>query len=115
MNSTPKDLATTYFDAWQSADWVRLRGILADDATFAGPMGTAEGGDACVAGLQGLAKMTTGIEIHAMVADDEDAITWYDLQTEEASLPTANWSHVEDGKISRIRAAFDPRPILPPD
>ena len=112
--STPKELATTYFEAWQSGDWERLRGVLADDATFTGPMGTADDGDACVAGLQGLAQLTTGIEIHAMVADDVDVITFYDLLTEAAVLPTANWSHVVDGRISRIRAAFDPRPILPP-
>jgi ketosteroid isomerase-like protein len=114
MTSTPKDLASTYFAAWQAGDWERLRGVLADDATFTGPMGTADGADACVDGLQGLAGMTVGIEIHAMVADDADVITFYDLKTESASLPTANWSHVVDGKISQIRAAFDPRPILPP-
>jgi hypothetical protein len=29
-----------------------------------------------------------------------------------ALLPTANWSHVENGKMTAIRATFDPRPIL---
>jgi hypothetical protein len=27
-------------------------------------------------------------------------------------LPTANWSHVEDGKITSIHATFDPRPMM---
>jgi hypothetical protein len=27
-------------------------------------------------------------------------------------LPVVNWSHVEDGLITRIRVTFDPRPIL---
>jgi len=26
-------------------------------------------------------------------------------------VPVANWMHVEDGRITRIRAAFDPRGI----
>ncbi|MFH8471700.1 hypothetical protein [Streptomyces sp. NPDC018000] len=26
--------------------------------------------------------------------------------------PTANWMHVEDGKIARIRVTFDPRGLL---
>jgi hypothetical protein len=40
-------------------------------------------------------------------------LTWYDLHTRVASpAPTANWSHVEDGKIARIRVTFDPREIL---
>lgn len=112
MSSTPKDLATTYFEAWQAADWGRLRSILADTATFAGPMGVADGSEACVAGLQGMSRMITRLEIRAMLADESDVITWYDLVVGDQTLPTANWSHVEDGRIVRIRAAFDPRPIL---
>ncbi|GAA3615431.1 nuclear transport factor 2 family protein [Microlunatus ginsengisoli] len=114
MSTTPKELARTYFDAWQQGDWERLRGILADDATFAGPMGTAADADACVAGLQGMAEMISRLEIRAMVADETDVITWYDLVVGDTTVPTANWSHVEDGTITRIRAAFDPRPILGP-
>jgi hypothetical protein len=26
--------------------------------------------------------------------------------------PAANWSHIENGKITRIRATFDPREIV---
>jgi hypothetical protein len=26
--------------------------------------------------------------------------------------PTANWSHIENGKITTIRATFDPREIV---
>jgi hypothetical protein len=26
--------------------------------------------------------------------------------------PTANWSHIENGKITTIRATFDPRQIV---
>jgi hypothetical protein len=29
-----------------------------------------------------------------------------------AAVPVANWSHVEGGKITRIRVTFDPRPFL---
>ena len=112
MSSTPKDLATTYFDAWQAADWDRLRGILAQHATFAGPLGVAEGSEACVAGLKGMSTMITRLEILAVVADDSDVITWYDLVVGDKRLPTANWTHAEGGKIVRIRAAFDPRPIV---
>jgi hypothetical protein len=28
--------------------------------------------------------------------------------------PTANWSRVEDGRITRIQVTFDPRPLAPP-
>jgi hypothetical protein len=40
-------------------------------------------------------------------------LTWYDLHTTKADpVPTANWSHLEDGKITTIRATFDARPLV---
>jgi hypothetical protein len=46
--------------------------------------------------------------------DGPDVLTWFDLHTSVAPpYPTANWSHVENGKITRIRVAFDPRPLAP--
>jgi hypothetical protein len=27
-------------------------------------------------------------------------------------MPVANWCHVEDGLVTRIRVVFDPRPML---
>ena len=40
-------------------------------------------------------------------------MTRYDLHTNQApSCPTANWMHTENGKITEIRAVFDPRPLV---
>jgi uncharacterized protein YbjT (DUF2867 family) len=109
----PRALATTYFEAWLAHDFNRLRALLASQATFRGPLGSADSGDECVAGLQGMTKIMTGLEITRMVADGPDVMTWYDLLTDDAPpTPTVNWMHVEDGLIRRIRATFDPRPIL---
>jgi hypothetical protein len=47
-----------------------------------------------------------------MLADEDDVMTWYDLPTAAGDPPTVNWSHVEDGLITQIRATFDPRPLL---
>jgi hypothetical protein len=42
-----------------------------------------------------------------------DVLTWFELRTETAGpLAIANWSHVEAGRITRIRVTFDPRPLL---
>jgi ketosteroid isomerase-like protein len=111
-NLDPAGLAEIYFDAWQAGDSARLRRILAADVTFAGPMGTATGVDACVKGLAGMATMFNDIVIHERLADATDVMTWYDLVTDSGALPTVNWSHVEDGLITAIRATFDPRPLL---
>ncbi len=40
-------------------------------------------------------------------------MTWFDLVTATTRpIPTANWSHVEDGLITCIRVTFDPRPLF---
>jgi ketosteroid isomerase-like protein len=107
------DLARTYFDAWQAKDFERLRTVLADDANFRGPLGTADSGDECVAGLQGMSKIMTSLDIKTMVSTGDDVITWFELHTDNAPpAPTANWMHVVDGKIAQIRVTFDPRPLL---
>lgn len=49
-------VATTYFDAWRTRDFDRLRTVLAPDVEFVGAMGTADGIDECVAGLRGMAE-----------------------------------------------------------
>ena len=103
-------VAATYFDAWKARDFDRLRSVLADDVDFAGPLGQVRGVDGCMRGLQGLAQIMTGLDVCKVFHDEPDVLTWYDLATSVAeTVPVANWMHVEDGKITRIRAAFDAR------
>lgn len=110
---SPTQLAETYFDAWPQRDADRLRAILADDVTFRGALGEADGVDACVSGLMGMAQMITAIDVLHRWDDGTDVITWFELHTTDtAPTPTVNWSHVENGKINRIRVTFDPRGIL---
>ncbi|MFE2480841.1 nuclear transport factor 2 family protein [Streptomyces sp. NPDC059389] len=111
--TTPAEISEKYFSAWEKGDFDALRGLLADDVDFVGALGRARGADACIAGLRGMGRILERIEVHARVADDTDVITWFDLHTTGAPpAPTANWSHVENGRITRIRVAFDPREIL---
>jgi limonene-1,2-epoxide hydrolase len=112
----PRQVARTYLDAWRARDFERLRTVLADDVTFRGPLGTAHTADECLAGLRAMAdKVMTGIDIQVMAVDGPDVLTWFDLRSASAGpIPTVNWSHVEDGLITRIRVTFDPRPLLAP-
>ena len=104
--------AATYFDAWQARDFARLRSVLADDVEFAGPLARVKGGDECLRGLRGMAQIMTGLEVRKVFRDGPDVLTWFDLATSVAeTIPVANWMHVEDGKITRIRVAFDARGI----
>jgi ketosteroid isomerase-like protein len=113
MTTDARTLAATYFTAWRDRDFDTLRSVLADHVSFAGPMGTADGAQECVRGMAGMAKSIDDIVVHAVVADGADVITWYDLHMKGVDpMPTANWSHIENGKITSIRATFDPRPML---
>jgi hypothetical protein len=113
-----KDTATvaaTYFTSWKAKDFATFRSILADDVTFVGPLGTANNAEECQQGVEGLSKITTDIVIQKMWVDGPDALTWFDLHTTVAPpMPVVNWSHVEDGKVTRIRVTFDPRPLTSP-
>ena len=105
--------AATYFDAWLARDFARLRTVLADDVSFVGPMGQAQGPDECLRGLEGLATIMTGIDVQKVFSAGSDVLTWYDMATTVADpVPVANWMHIEAGKITRIRVAFDPRGIV---
>jgi ketosteroid isomerase-like protein len=109
----PTETMTAYFDAWRRGDGDGLRDVLADDVSFAGPMATLTGAEACVEGLLGLARITTDVVVEHMWADGGDVITWFALHTSEADpIPVVNWSRVEDGRAVRIRVTFDPRPLL---
>ena len=104
--------AATYFDAWKARDFTRLRSVLADDVDFAGPLASVKGGDDCLRGLQGMAQIMTGLDVRRVFQDGADVLTWFDLSTSVAeTVPVANWMHVEDGKVTQIKVAFDARGI----
>lgn len=109
-------VAATYFQAWKAKDWATLRSLLADDVSFDGPLASLEDADACLEGLQGLSKIMTDVVVHKVFVDGPDVLTWFDLHTTVAPpAPTANWSHVEDGRITAIQVTFDARPLAPLD
>lgn len=115
MASTPTDTMRRYFDTWKAHEFDDFRALLADDVTFKGPMGSADDAASCRAGIEGMSRITTDIDVHTMTADGENVVTLFDLHTTESDEPllVANWAQVgDDGKIKRIRVTFDPRPIL---
>src|SRR5689334_7648872 len=115
MDTDPGSVAATYFDSWQAQDFDRLRSVLADDVTFDGPLAQLDNADDCFEGLRRLAGMTTRIDVEKRFVDGADVLTWFVLHTSVADpVPTANWSHVEDGRITAIRVAFDARGLAPP-
>jgi hypothetical protein len=105
-------LATTYFRAWTGRDFATLRSILADDVTFNGPLGTAVDADGAMRGLRGMAEIITDLRIEHRFVDGQDVLTWFEMHTRLAPpCSVANWSRVENGRITRIRVIFDAREL----
>ena len=109
-------IAETYFTAWRDKDFDTYRSLLADGVSFDGPLATIDGADECRKGIEDMSRIVTDIVVQKMWVDGPDVLTWFDLHTSVAPpCPTVNWSRVENGRITRIRATFDPRPLLSPD
>lgn len=114
--SDARTIAEAYFAAWKAKDFDRYESLLAADVSFAGPLGTADGAGECRKGIEGMSRIVTDIVVRKMWVAGPDVLTWFDLHTSVAPpCPTANWSRVENGRITRIRATFDPRPLLAPE
>ncbi|MGB3698653.1 MAG: nuclear transport factor 2 family protein [Gordonia sp. (in: high G+C Gram-positive bacteria)] len=123
MNSTPTSptkaalsplrIAELYADCWRRKDFTDLRRHLSDDCRFTGVFGTASGPEEFLAGLAGMAAATDSFVVRKRLADDTDVITWFDLGMSGAPVTAvANWTHVENGLITRVDVTFDPRGIL---
>ena len=106
-------IVSSYLDAWRNHDPDALRALLADEATFTGPLGHSANAEEYRDAIGRMFAITTDIVIQKMLADEEDVLTWFELHTSVAP-PTAvaNWSRIQNGKIVRVRATFDPRPII---
>lgn len=110
---SPESVAIAYFDAWKRRDIEQVRPLLHDDVDFMGALGSTQGAEDTLAGLGRMFAMTETVEVVRRWIDGPDVLTWFELRTATAGpLAIVNWSHVEAGRISRIRVTFDPRPLL---
>jgi len=113
MDKSPQSVASAYFDAWQANDIERVRPLLHTDVDFVGALGKTHGVAETLRGLGGMFAMTKQVEVVHRWVDGPDVLTWFELRTATAGpMAIVNWSHVADGRITRIRVTFDPRPML---
>ena len=111
--SAPEDIAAAYFEAWKGNDIERVRPLPHEDVDFVGALGTTRGIYDTLVGLGGMFAMTEHVEVVHRWVDGPDVLTWFELRTANAGpMAIVNWSHVEDGRITRIRVTFDRRPML---
>jgi hypothetical protein len=114
MANDAANVATCYFDAWKADDFETMRSLVAEDVRFEGPLAMLEGAEDYIKGIQGLSQVISEIVIQKIFVDGQDVLTWYDMHTTVASpVAVANWLHVEEGKITALRVAFDAREFAP--
>ena len=111
-----KRVASGCLAAWSAGDLATTRSLLHNDVTFTGPLGATEGADAYIEGIRGMVKIIEKADQHLVFGEGEDVCIVYDLitKTPPATVPTAGWYKVRDGRIASVRAFFDPRPLVSP-
>jgi ketosteroid isomerase-like protein len=106
-------VATRFLQGWSAGDFATTESLCHDDVTFVGPMGETKGAGDYIRGVRGLAEIVEAAKPQKVLVDGDDVCIMYDLvtTTPAGTLPTVGWYHVEDGKVSSVRAFFDPRPL----
>ncbi|AGI89213.1 nuclear transport factor 2 family protein [Streptomyces albidoflavus] len=109
MAST-EQVAERFHAALTAADADGLRGVLADEVTFEGPVATASGVAECVAGLVEMGKMISGDHVEVRLADGGNVLTWSTVRAGGGpGRPTVTWLRVDGERITAIRTVFDAR------
>jgi ketosteroid isomerase-like protein len=106
------EIVGRYKQAFGSGDVQAARLLLADDFHFKGPFEEFDNPDDYLQSLAKLAPIVKGVNVKKILADGDDVVTIYDLETSTVGTsPIAEWATVEDGKIAELRAYFDARPF----
>lgn len=111
-----RDVVDRYFIALRARDFAAIRPLLHDDVTFKGALGSTDGAEEYVSGLEGMMAGMTNVERRVVFAEGEDVCQVYDLTlaTPPVTLPIAQWLKVRAGKIAQVHVYFDPRPLFQP-
>jgi ketosteroid isomerase-like protein len=108
------DVVDRYNRALAGRDFKAARALLADNLRFEGPIDTFDRADDYITAITGLYGMVRGVEHQATVAEGDQVVVFYRLDTPVAKAPVAEWYTVRGGKIVQLRAYFDARPFARP-
>jgi hypothetical protein len=105
-------IVATYFDSWRAGDFAALRAVLADDINALGPLSRTDRAEAHWQEIVRLSQIMTDLVVQESFVEGLDVLTWFELHTRVTpSIPIAHWSHIENGKLTRIHMVFDGRPF----
>ncbi len=112
--SNAREVVDQYFDALARKDFAAMRPLLHDDVSFKGALGTTDGVDDYLSGLQQMMAVMTSMERRVIFSEGENVCQIYDLTLAKppVTLPIAQWLTVRDSRIVALRVYFDPRPLF---
>ena len=98
-----------FLKALNDEDFKTARGYVNDCLKFIGVMGSRDGGDTYINGME---KMKFKYEIQKVFEDGDDVSVFYDITMQGIKIFCSGWYHLSGGKISTIKVIFDPRALL---
>ncbi|HYV65099.1 MAG TPA: nuclear transport factor 2 family protein [Myxococcales bacterium] len=109
MKNDPKSLAIEYLDAVGKKDLARVEELLAPDLKFTGPAMARATSQEFISALKRLGAIHVRNDVKKAFADGNDVCVIYDFVTDTpaGALPTIEWLHFEEGRISSINLYYD--------
>jgi hypothetical protein len=113
--TSAKEVVLGFQGAMGKDDWAGARAHLADKLQFVGPFESFSNPEDYLKALQKLHPIVERVDLKKVFADGDDVCVLYDLvtNTPAGTAFIAEWHHVNQGKIDRIRVVFDARPFAP--
>jgi hypothetical protein len=103
-----------FYEAVKRKDIATARQFVDPNLIFYGLFQTYRSADEYLEALTGLLSITKRLDVKTIVAQDQEAAIFFDLETTAPAAATtlvAEWHKVRNGKIMQVRSAFDGRPF----
>jgi len=109
LTGTAKEVVLAFVDALNKEDFTEAGTFLTSNMTFNGVLGTRDGAEAYMSDME---KMKFKYDIKKTIAEQNDVCLFCDIGMGAVTIDSCLWYHIKEGKISSLKAIFDPRPVL---
>jgi ketosteroid isomerase-like protein len=112
--SSAGQILKDFYAAVVNRDLAAARTYVADDLVFVGLFETYRSADEYLRTFAGLLQITVRLEVKKIIAEGNDAVVLFELETTApvaATTLVAEWHQVKQGKISHVQSVFDGRPF----
>lgn len=107
--NSAKETVLAFIRALNAEDFNTARTYANEDLAFAGVLGSRNGAKAYFDDME---RMKIKYEIKKAIGEGDDVSLLYDIVLDGQTIQGNGWYQLKNGKISFIRAIFDPRPLL---